>query len=93
MFADYLGEACDMHKQLQNTMEIVGLIINYSKPKAMTNLVTAETYTLQVEFVGEYNYLGHELKRRTKPMKQKDSQEKNVNDIIEMISKSIWRWV
>lgn len=58
-------EAGDMLRELQQATQKVGLKINYSKTKMMTNLVFSEPMKLEnmeVEAVEKYTSLGHEVR-------------------------------
>lgn len=65
LVADGFGKAKDMLMELESASRKVGLNINISKTKLMTNLVISEDLrvnNLNIEQVYSYKYLGHELR-------------------------------
>ena len=64
LLADNLKDIKDMLQELQNACADVGLQMNISKTKYMTNLVPSEQIFIgdkEVALVNKYNYLGHEI--------------------------------
>lgn len=65
LIADNLEDAKNMLIDLKNASKKVGLQINYSKTKMMTNLVPSELIKVdgsRIELVEKYIYLGHEVR-------------------------------
>lgn len=65
LVADNLGEIKQMLHELSHACAEIGLKINFSKTKIMTNLVMSERIKIentQIEEVDKYVYLGHEMR-------------------------------
>lgn len=65
LLSDNMGEIRIMLRDLREMCSRVGLEINMSKTKFMTNLVPSENMTVdgcEVELVEKYIYLGHEVR-------------------------------
>lgn len=65
LIADSLEDSRRMLQELHTSCHHVGLKINFSKTKYMTNLVMSEGLTVAGRFIEEvtsYKYLGHEIK-------------------------------
>ena len=65
LIADNFADIKDMVQELQQATSQIGLHINYSKTKMMTNMVLSEQVEAegkQIQLVDKYIYLGHEVK-------------------------------